>query len=80
MNAATQLLRELVARPSINPAFEDDPAVSGEEIIALSKILLDRIDANQLSQRPVKVPIGFRFDNRLENRGVHFLENVAVGI
>ena len=32
MNAVTQLLRELVARPSINPAFVDDPAVSGEEL------------------------------------------------
>ena len=40
MSAATQLLRELVARPSINPAFEDDPAVSGEERVA--ELLIDR--------------------------------------
>ena len=34
-----QLLRELVARPSINPAFVDDPAVSGEERVA--ELLID---------------------------------------
>ena len=40
MNAVTQLLRDLVARPSINPAFVDDPAVSGEERVA--ELLIDR--------------------------------------
>ena len=40
MNAVTKLLRELVARPSINPAFVDDPAVSGEERVA--ELLIDR--------------------------------------
>ena len=39
MNAVTKLLRELVARPSINPAFVDDPAVSGEERVA--ELLID---------------------------------------
>ena len=40
MNDVTQLLRDLVARPSINPAFVDDPAVSGEERVA--ELLIDR--------------------------------------
>ena len=40
MNAVTQLLQDLVARPSINPAFVDDPAVSGEERVA--ELLIDR--------------------------------------
>ena len=40
MNAVTKLLRELVARPSINPAFVDDPAVNGEERVA--ELLIDR--------------------------------------